>query len=83
MAFKVKGGQVFKRIRYDLKPHQPGNDRNWVGSMTMWVVPIRVYITYLEKIHFILISIIDAVPFRETVGSSQPLVIYIRYTQAK
>ena len=70
-------------IRYDLKPHQPGNDKNRAGSMAKCVAPIRVYITYLEKIHFILLSIIDAVLFRETVGSSQPLVIYIRYTQAK
>jgi len=83
VAFKVNGGQVFQKLRYDLKPHQPGNNRNRAGSMARWVAPIRVYITYLEKIHFILLSIFDAVPFQETVGSSQPLVIYIRYTQAK
>ena len=68
MAFKVNGGQVFQKIRNDLKPHQPGNDRNRAGSMAKWVAPIRVYITYLEKVHFILLSVIDAVPFREDGG---------------
>ena len=43
MAFKVNGGQVFQKIRNDLKPHQPGDDRNRAGSMAMWVAPIRVY----------------------------------------
>ena len=80
---KWNDGQMFEEMNSSLKPHQPGDDKNRAGSMAMWVAPIRVYITFLEKIHFILLSIINDVPFRETVGSSQPLVIYIRYTQEK
>ena len=42
------------KIRFDLKPHQPGNDRNRAGSMAKWVAPIKVYIIYLGKTQFIL-----------------------------
>ena len=41
-----------KRIRYDLKPHQLGNDKNRVGSIAMWVTPIRVYNHLSREIPF-------------------------------
>ena len=42
VEFKVNGDQVLK-VNLDLKPYQPENDKNWAGSMAMWVAPIRVY----------------------------------------
>ena len=45
-------------------------------------LPLGCIITYLEKFLLFLKSI-DAVPFRAGGCWSQPLVIYIRYTQAK
>ena len=46
-------------------------------------LPLGCIITYLEKFLFNSLIYSDAVPFRETVVWAQPLVIYIRYTQAK
>ena len=71
------------KVDYSLKPHQPGNDKNRAGSMAMWVAPIRVYNHLSREYLFASLIYFDAVPFWETVGSSQPLVIYILYTQAK
>merc|ERR1712080_637561 len=44
-------------------------------------LPLGCIITYLEK--FLLFLILSILPIRETVVWAQPLVIYIRYTQAK
>ena len=41
VAFKVNGDKMFLKNNRDLKPHHPGNDRNWACSMAMWVIPIR------------------------------------------
>ena len=66
-----------------LRPQQPGKDKNRAGSMAMWVAPIRMYNHLSREIHFTSLIYFDVVPFRETVVWAQPLVIYIRYTQAK
>ena len=42
VAFKMNDNRMIKS-NLDLKPHQPGNDKNRAGSMAMWVAPIRVY----------------------------------------
>ena len=47
----VNDSQMFSKVDYSLKPHQPGNDKNRAGSMAMWVAPIRVYCHHLENIH--------------------------------
>ena len=57
------------------------NDKNWAGSMAMWVAPIRVYNHLSREIPFVSYSIDSA--HSGTVVWVQPLVIYIRYTQAK
>ena len=63
VAFKVNDDQMCS----DLKPHQPGNDKNRAGSMAMWVAPIRVYNHLSREIPFVL-KFIDAVLYRETVA---------------
>ena len=64
-----------------LRPQQPGNDKNRAGSMAMWVAPIRMY-NHLsgDSFNFLFYSMLS----HSGNGCwSQPLVIYIRYTQAK
>ena len=64
-----------------LRPQQPGKDKNRAGSMAMWVAPIRVY-NHLSRgsFNFLFYSMLS----QSGDGCwSQPLVIYIRYTQAK
>ena len=64
-----------------LRPQQPGKDKNRAGSMAMWVAPIRMY-NHLSRgsFNFLFYSMLS-----QSGGGcwSQPLVIYIRYTQAK
>ena len=66
-GIQSNGGVICQKIRYDLKPHQPGNDKNRAGSMAMWVAPIRMYDHLSREIPFVLKSI-DDVPYRETVA---------------
>ena len=41
------------KVDYNLKPHQPGNNKNRAGSMAMWVAPIRVYNHLSREIPFV------------------------------
>ena len=65
-----------------LRPQQPGIDKNRAGSKAMWVAPIRVYNHLSREIPFASL-IYRCCPFSGNGCWSQPLVIYIRYTQAK
>ena len=63
MAFKVCDDKMCS----DLKPHQPGDDKNRAGSMAMWVAPIRVYNHLSREIPFASVIYFDVVPAQETV----------------
>ena len=65
-----------------LRPQQPGNDKNRADNIAMWIAPIRVYNHLSREIPFTSL-IYRCCPFSGNGFLSQPLVIYIRYTQAK
>ena len=64
-----------------LRPQQPGKEKIGQAAWLCGSHPLGCIITYLEK--FLLFLNLSILPIRETVVWAQPLVIYIRYTQAK